>query len=156
VRLWSVKTGELLGPALHHADWAMEVAFSPNGTSIAVAGWDGPGVRLWTVARPFRGDLEDAELWLQVLTWMEMDANGVLGQLDRATWQARRAQLGKVAAKTIKDLHTGGDRVPLHDHKIIFGQMDGNYKLKESHARTTRQSSPSSSFVSGDRSMAQP
>jgi WD40 repeat protein/serine/threonine protein kinase len=96
VRLWSVDTGELLGPAFHVEGLAYEVAFSPDGKTIAVA--DGEqGARLWTVPLASRGDWEDAELRLQVLTWTEMDANGVLGQLDRATWQARRAQLGKVA-----------------------------------------------------------
>jgi WD40 repeat protein len=95
VRLWSVETGELLGPARDFRGWAMEVAFSPDGTRIAVAGFE-RSARLWTVPPPLGGDLEDAELWLEVLTWTEMDANGVLGRLDRATWQARRDELDKV------------------------------------------------------------
>jgi WD40 repeat protein len=93
VRLWSVETGELVGPALDFDGWAFEVTFSPDGKAIAVAGTG--DARLWNVPAPLAGDLEDAELRLQVLTWTEMDANGVLGRLDRATWQARRAQLKK-------------------------------------------------------------
>jgi hypothetical protein len=43
--------------------------------------------------------VDDAELWSLVLTWTEMDTKLVLGRLDRATWQARRAQLAKVAVE---------------------------------------------------------
>jgi WD40 repeat protein len=93
VRLWSVQAGELVGPALDYGGSAYEVAFSPDGKTIAITGH--PTARLWTVPPPFAGDPEDAELRTQVLTWTEMDANGVLGRLDRATWQSRRAQLGK-------------------------------------------------------------
>jgi WD40 repeat protein/serine/threonine protein kinase len=96
VRQWSVETGELLGPPRDCGEWAFEVAYSPDGTSLAVAGWPG-GARLWTVPSRLDSNItpEEAELRIQVLTWMEMDANGVLGRLDRATWQARRAQLAK-------------------------------------------------------------
>jgi WD40 repeat protein len=95
IRQWSVDTGELLGPPLDLGEWTFEVAFSPDGKSIAAAGY-GPGskgARMWNVSSPLSADVGDAELWIQVLTWTEMDDNGVLGRLDRATWQARRAQL---------------------------------------------------------------
>jgi hypothetical protein len=85
--------GELLGPELDYDGSAFEVAFSPDGQTVAITGH--PTARLWTVPPPFAGDLQDAELRMQVLTWTEMDANGVLGRLDRATWRARRAQLAK-------------------------------------------------------------
>jgi WD40 repeat protein/serine/threonine protein kinase len=93
VWLWSVATGEQLGPVFDYGSSAFEVAFSPDGKAIAMAG--NQGARLWTVPPPFAGKLEDAEVRMQVLTWTEMDANGVLGRLDRATWQARRAKLAK-------------------------------------------------------------
>ena len=95
VRLWSVEMGEQLGPARCQGSWPMEVAFSPDGRTIAVATWlrDPHGTYLWSVPSPFGGNLSDegAELRMQVLTWSEMDVNGVLGELDRTTWQARRA-----------------------------------------------------------------
>jgi WD40 repeat protein len=100
-RIWSVEMGEPLGPALRSGSWPMEVAFSPDGKTIAVATWqrDAHGTYLWSIPSPFGSDLsdEEAELRMQVLTWSEMDANGVLGQLDRATWQARRDQLRRIA-----------------------------------------------------------
>jgi hypothetical protein len=79
----------------------MEVAFSPDGKTIAVPTWgeDAQGTHLWTVPSPLGSDLadEEAELRVQVLTWTEMNANGVLRQLDRSTWQARREHLAELA-----------------------------------------------------------
>jgi hypothetical protein len=70
--------------------------FSHDGNATAMAG--SPAARLWTVSPPLGGDLtgKDAKLWLQVLIWSEMDANGVLGRLDRESWKARRAQFAKL------------------------------------------------------------
>jgi WD40 repeat protein len=98
VRLWSVETGELLGPPLKFGGWLHEVVFSPDGTYIAVAG-AADGTCLSTVPSllEIKPADDDAELRLQVLTWMEMDANGILGRLDRATWKARRARLTKAS-----------------------------------------------------------
>ncbi len=101
VRLWSAETGELLGPQLEKSADAEEVAFSPDGTRIAASSWSGH-TGLWTVPAPFQGDLRHAELWVQVLTWQEMDDHGVLTWLDRPTWQARRAQLEKLGAPALK------------------------------------------------------
>jgi WD40 repeat protein len=94
VWLWSVSTGELLGPVLESHNGACEVSFSPDGTRIAAGGFS--EARLFTLSAPFRGDLRHAELWVQVLTWQEMDANGVLSWLDRESWLKRRAQLEKL------------------------------------------------------------
>jgi hypothetical protein len=50
---------------------------------------------LWRVPNLVSGFPGHAELWIQVLTWHEMDPNGALRPLDRATWLARRAELEK-------------------------------------------------------------
>jgi hypothetical protein len=74
-----------------------EVVFSPDGKSIAVAGAAGSCLASIPSLLGIKAADDDAELHIQVLTGLEMDANGVLGRLDRATWQARRAQLAKAA-----------------------------------------------------------
>ena len=48
-----------------------------------------------------QGDLRQAELLVQVLTWQEMDNHGVLTWLDRETWKARRDQLEKLGGPAI-------------------------------------------------------
>jgi WD40 repeat protein len=104
IRIWSTETGEALGPPLEQSSREWEVTFSPDSTRLAGSSpsadrtdTKGPAsVRLWTVPPPLRNDLRHAELWIQVLTWQEMDQNGVLTWLDRATWEARRAELEKL------------------------------------------------------------
>jgi len=93
IRIWSVETGEALGPPLEQSSREWEVAFSPDGTRLA--GSSRRSVHLWNLPPPLRGDLRHGELWVEVLTWQEMDQNGVLTWLDRATWRARRAELEK-------------------------------------------------------------
>ena len=47
---------------------------------------------MWTLPPPLQVGLEDAERWIEVLTWQEMDRNGVLTWLDRSAWKARHAE----------------------------------------------------------------
>ncbi len=71
IRIWSTETGEVLGPPLEQSTGGWEVAFSPDGTRLAGSSGSGP-VHLWNVPLPLRGDLRQAELWVEVLTWQEM------------------------------------------------------------------------------------
>jgi WD40 repeat protein len=100
IRIWSAETGEKLGPPFEKSS-SWEVAFSPDGNRLAGGPFLG-FVHLWTVPPPLRGDLRHAELWVEVLTWQEMDQNGVLNWLDRATREARRAELEKPVGRAAR------------------------------------------------------
>jgi WD40 repeat protein len=100
IRIWSAETGEKLGPPFEKSS-SWEVAFSPDGNRLAGGPFLG-FVHLWTVPPPLRGDLRHAELWVEVLTWQEMDQNGVLNWLDRATREARRAELEKLGGSAAR------------------------------------------------------
>ena len=94
VRIWSVLSGELLGPPLP-CSYAWEVAFSPDSTRIVGCTPEGPA-RLWHEPPPLGGDLRRAELWVEVLTWQRMDSSGVLTWIDPATRERLRSELDRM------------------------------------------------------------
>jgi WD40 repeat protein len=98
IRIWSTETGEQIGPPLEDSA-AWQVVFSPDGARIAASILNRP-VRLWTLPPPLQVDLREAKRWVEVLTWQEMDANGVLTWLDRPSWLARRAEIDRLKGKT--------------------------------------------------------
>jgi len=100
-RVWDVETGEPLGPALADAAGAYNLALSPDGTRLAVAENRTGTARLVTpiVAA---GEIRNPDLWVQTLTWTDMDDHGALNWLDAATRRARREQLEKLGGPVFK------------------------------------------------------
>ncbi|MBV8610072.1 MAG: PD40 domain-containing protein, partial [Singulisphaera sp.] len=98
-RLWDAATARPLGktsgfPPLVHQGPIYAVAFSPDGKT-ALTGSDDKTARLWSLPSPVRGDVGRIRLWIQVLTGVELDAQGDYRVLDTATWQQRRDLLGR-------------------------------------------------------------
>jgi WD40 repeat protein/tRNA A-37 threonylcarbamoyl transferase component Bud32 len=101
-RLWDVVTGKQIGPAQRHAGWVLAAAFSPNGRTVLTGGGShgllavkGRAL-LWEAPLPVAGDVRRVVLWVQVVTGMELDADGTARPLDGAAWQQRRARLEKL------------------------------------------------------------
>jgi WD40 repeat protein len=91
-RLWSADDGAALGAILQHQGPVTRVVFSPDGKTILTGSSDG-AARLWTPPRPVAGEAEHVTLWAQVLTGMELDAEGTVRVLPGDVWQQRRRQL---------------------------------------------------------------
>ena len=68
------------------------MAYSPDGKTLLTGSRD-KTARLWTPPAPVEGEVERMVLWTQVLTGLELDADGVARVLDAATWQERRRPL---------------------------------------------------------------
>jgi WD40 repeat protein len=91
-RLWDAVTGKLCGPPLVHQRIVRDVAFSPDGQTLWTASFDRT-VRSWQVPVAVSGEVDRIVLWIQVLTGMELDPDGLFRALDAATWQQRRQRL---------------------------------------------------------------
>jgi WD40 repeat protein/serine/threonine protein kinase len=91
-RLWDRATGKPLGPPIQHSGEVWAGAFGPDGRTVLTGTKDGTA-RLWQAPVPVAGPAERFGLWAQVLTGMELDAQGVLHDLDAATWCQRRGRL---------------------------------------------------------------
>jgi WD40 repeat protein len=100
-RLWEVATGKPIGPPLVHDDEIGDVVFSPDGRTMVTGSYDRTA-RLWPVPSPVTGEPDRVRLWVEVLTGMELDDEGVISMLDAPTWQQRRGRLR----------HLGGPPMP--------------------------------------------
>jgi WD40 repeat protein len=100
-RLWDTATGKPIGPPLLHASPVRHVAFWHDGKTVLTAAEDeltpahrGTGLaQFWQLSTPVAGDAEQLELWIQVVTGMELEANGGVRALDAVTWLERRQKL---------------------------------------------------------------
>ena len=94
VRIWSMASGERIGPSLSHRLPIYEVDFDPTdptGRTLATASEDGT-VRIWTLPPPVSGR-EQTALHVETLTRMTMDDYGVLSWLGPADLRERWARL---------------------------------------------------------------
>jgi WD40 repeat protein len=90
-RFWDPVLGKPLGRPLRHKGPVRDVAFSPDGKTVATACHES-GVQLWPVPAPLDGDPEQLRLYAEVITGVELDEHGLPRALDAKTWQERRSQ----------------------------------------------------------------
>jgi WD40 repeat protein len=96
--VWDAATGKPLIPPHQHQQPVTAVAFSPDGKTV-LTGSDDKTARLWDVQAPLAGDVERITLWVQVVTGMELDSDGVVQVLDGASWQHRRQRLDELGGR---------------------------------------------------------
>jgi len=91
-RLWDVATGKPIGPPMPHDGPVVRAAFAREGTMIQTATQD-QRTFSWHVPLPMEGSTEHLERWAQVVTGMELGADGGTRVFDAATWESRRQAL---------------------------------------------------------------
>jgi WD40 repeat protein len=91
-RLWDAATGLPLGAPFEYGKGIRGAQFSPDGESFLIEGLD-DFVYLQRVPRALPGTVDQLVLWAQVMTGMELDANGGVVLLDDQGLQQRRARL---------------------------------------------------------------
>ncbi len=89
--LWSVESGEQIGPTMNQGTLIQECNFSRDGSHVITA--CSPGVGIWRLPRGTQPPPNQATLWVEVLTHQTMDAQGTLSWLSRDEWQARKTRL---------------------------------------------------------------
>ena len=94
LRLWSVETGEQIGPNLLPVSDAVpfECVFTPDGRQAVVADHT---YGTWIADLPASLDEHHSNprLWIEVITRMEMDEDGNLRWIKHEAWRAKRGAL---------------------------------------------------------------
>ena len=86
-RVWDIATGKPLGPAPSPVG-ARPVAFSPDGRQMAVGSRDGR-ISVWDTPTPIVGEPARIRLWVEALSGLELDAEGVVVPLAPLTREER-------------------------------------------------------------------
>jgi WD40 repeat protein len=87
-RLWDTATAQPIGVALKHQAPLVSVTYSPNGQTVLTVTEDNTAW-LWPVAE-LPDDPERMGTWIESLTGMALDSQGLLQALDTKAWQERR------------------------------------------------------------------
>jgi WD40 repeat protein/tetratricopeptide (TPR) repeat protein/tRNA A-37 threonylcarbamoyl transferase component Bud32 len=130
-QLWEAATGRPLEEPLAHQGPVGTVAFGGDGRTILTRStqtnsvtrrrvgdawetsvgldWKSTG-RVWALTAPVEDDPKAVMLWTQVLTGLELDADGQVRPLNAPVWQERRKRLGErgdlaPAAGTVHEWH---------------------------------------------------
>ncbi|HZV07950.1 MAG TPA: protein kinase [Gemmataceae bacterium] len=94
-RLWDTATGKPIGPPVHHGEAVHFVAITPDGKRMMSLSVNGE-FRAQDVPSPLGGDAEHLRCWVELLTGMELDAEGTIHDLDASALRHRRERLSIV------------------------------------------------------------
>jgi WD40 repeat protein/tRNA A-37 threonylcarbamoyl transferase component Bud32 len=96
VRFWDPVTGRPIGPLLRQPGVGNALVFHPDGSALLTAG-SAPLVYRWRVPQPVTEDPGRLLLRSQVLTGLELEADGAVHALTADAWRERRRRLEGLA-----------------------------------------------------------
>jgi WD40 repeat protein len=106
-RLWDAETGKPLGPAMQPGGAVRQAYFRPDGRAVLVLGSE--RARLWFIPDPVELNLPRIKLWVDVLTTITMDEQGVTRSLTSDEWNRKRKELDDMGGPPVIRL-PGPDR----------------------------------------------
>jgi eukaryotic-like serine/threonine-protein kinase len=91
-RLWDSALGQPLGPVMNHDKQVLSVLFSHDGKKLLTTSED-RSASLWRAPTLVSGTAERIKLWVEVITGMELDEDGIVRGLSAQEWERRRQEL---------------------------------------------------------------
>ncbi len=93
VRLWDQVTRKPLSALIPHRGAVKAAVISADGRQLLTVGPSRSEVQFWPLPSPLSGTEEQIELWAEVATGAELDADGVVQFLQAGPWQERVRKL---------------------------------------------------------------
>jgi hypothetical protein len=90
--LWDVASGQAKGPPLKHDGGVVEVALGADGRT-ALTGSRDRTARLWVLPAKVEGSVQQIQLWVDVITGLEMDEARGFHILSEDGWERKRRTL---------------------------------------------------------------
>jgi WD40 repeat protein len=135
VKLWDIRTGELLGSLEGHSYPILTLAFSPDGTRL-VSGSGDTTLRIWDASNGSEiSQLKGHSLYVVTCDWSPDGKRIISGEVDGtiAVWDADNAQLlgrlqdHRTAVHVVKFTRDGqGMASGSSDHSIIIWKTEGD------------------------------
>jgi WD40 repeat protein len=91
-QVWDTNTGRPLGVRFQHPGASEAAMFLPNRPSYVVGSSDG-SVYVCDLPHDLEGSRVQLAAWIEVMTGMELDENGVARVLEEADWTGRKRRL---------------------------------------------------------------
>jgi WD40 repeat protein len=105
-RLWEAETGRPIGLPVTHETIVRHVGFGVDSQTILTVADSSDACQLiartWKVPLPVEGDPERLRLWVQVITGIELEADGSICGLDADTWRQQRDRLEELGGPPIR------------------------------------------------------
>ena len=135
VKLWDIRTGNLIGKLEGHSYPVLALAFSPDGTRL-VSGSGDTTLRIWDVSNSTEiNQLKGHSLYVVTCDWSPDGKRIISGEVDGtiAVWDADRGQLlgrlkdHRTAVHVVKFTRDGqGMASGSSDHSIIIWKTEGD------------------------------
>jgi hypothetical protein len=92
-RLWDVATMRSIGPTLLLQGWVSRIQFSRDGKTFFTDTQFPRETRVWHVPAQVDDDLPRVQAWVETITGLQVDGQGIVRSLDPRAWRARWEQL---------------------------------------------------------------
>lgn len=94
-QLRDVATGKRIGPPLHPGG-IHTIAFSPDSRSLVTIHTEVGLLRRWEIPSPVTGEKDRVRCWIEAITGLELDRDGVVHVLDAPRWRQRQRRLAEM------------------------------------------------------------
>jgi tetratricopeptide (TPR) repeat protein len=132
VRLVNVAAATIIGAPLRHRAHVDAADFTPDGRAIVTSSDDGM-VQAWEVPTAVEGEADRITAWVQSITGLQLDPEGVVRVLDQADWSQIRHKLDQVGGPPIQPTPYVWSRLAWHRSAADAAEQSRRWSVASWH-----------------------